>query len=230
MKSERRGPWKNKLKEKLKFKFTFEGIVNMKIMIHNIKLVVNNTLQKKHITYSRLTGVIVVSALIFVSLLRPVLASAPLCMDGIMSLQAELDMSFSDRNDPGLHERRNRLRNLFERQTPTCAKKIRRLIDTPSSGGLAKQFQHKLATHTRVELLAVLDKRILATPKVDIDGEIEITTKPTKEQFVRTTRRAKDILNAVNFNNISVSDVEGIRRMKCVIKMMIAEGPSIDDT
>ncbi len=202
-------------------------------MMHDLTRVFDNSLQKIYriysINFSRITGAIVVSAIMFVFPLCSVLASPPPCMDGIISLQAELDKHFSDPNDPGLHERRNRLRKLFERQTPTCAKKIRKWIDNPSSGGLAEQFQRKLATPTRVELLAVLDKRVLATPKVDITGEIEITTGPTDRQIVGATHRAKGILDAVDLHDVSVDDAQRLRRMKCVVRIMIAEGPSIDD-
>jgi hypothetical protein len=79
-------------------------------------------------------------------------------------LLSELRKKFTDPDDPGLHQRRLRLRRLFKSVPPTRAQalydrlKVRRRDDE-----LSRAFHYRLATPTRKEMLRILRRTIRAS-------------------------------------------------------------------
>lgn len=72
-------------------------------------------------------------------------------------IRAELALPFTNPNDPGLYQRRLRLKALFASVPPTYATLLYlRLGDKSSCGDLSRQFHYRLATPTRQELLNIL--------------------------------------------------------------------------
>jgi hypothetical protein len=75
------------------------------------------------------------------------------------TLRKELAKPFSDPDDPGLLERRARLRTLFSGVPPSHAKTLfDRLGVKPTKDELSKEFHYRLSTATRQELLGILAK------------------------------------------------------------------------
>ena len=73
------------------------------------------------------------------------------------TLRKELTMRFTDPDDPGLYERRVRLRTLFRGVPPAYAKTLfDRLGAKPTGDDLSKEFHYRLSTPTRQELLGIL--------------------------------------------------------------------------
>jgi hypothetical protein len=70
----------------------------------------------------------------------------------------ELSTPFTDPDDPGLYERRQRLKQLFAVVPPQYARAFReRLGDAPTADPLSQQFHHTLHPATIAELLGILD-------------------------------------------------------------------------
>src|SRR5262249_12022833 len=70
----------------------------------------------------------------------------------------ELSIPFTDPDDPGLYERRQRLKGLFAAVPPQYARAFReRLGDAPTADPLSQQFHHTLHEATIAELLGILD-------------------------------------------------------------------------
>ena len=70
----------------------------------------------------------------------------------------ELSIPFTDPDDPGLYERRQRLKGLFAAVPPQFARAFReRLGDAPTGDALSAQFHHTLHEATIAELLGILD-------------------------------------------------------------------------
>jgi hypothetical protein len=85
----------------------------------------------------------------------------------LFAMRRELERKFTDPNDPGLHQRRLRLRELFRSVPLSYAKtlydrlKVRRKDDE-----LSRLFHYRLATPTRREMLRILrQKPKMARPK-----------------------------------------------------------------
>jgi len=77
----------------------------------------------------------------------------------VAQLRKELATPFTDPNDPGLHQRRLRLRTLFASVPGSHAKELfDRLGVRPTNDALSKEFHYRLATATRQELLDILAK------------------------------------------------------------------------
>ena len=75
----------------------------------------------------------------------------------VETLRKELAMRFTSPDDPGLLERRARLRALFAGVPPSHAKTLfDRLSATPANDDLSKEFHYRLASATRQELLNIL--------------------------------------------------------------------------
>jgi hypothetical protein len=72
-------------------------------------------------------------------------------------VQRELALPFTDPNDPGLYERRKRLRELFSRVPDAYAKAFYDELGVrPTRSLLSSSFHDTLATPTRLELLGIL--------------------------------------------------------------------------
>jgi hypothetical protein len=81
------------------------------------------------------------------------------------TLRKELAKPFSSPDDPGLAERRARLRTLFSGVPPAYAKTLfDRLGPKPTGDDLSKEFHYRLASATRKELLGILAAKIAAAP------------------------------------------------------------------
>lgn len=77
----------------------------------------------------------------------------------------ELALPFTDPDDPGLYERRQRLKGLFAAVPPQFAHTLReRLGDEPTGDALSQQFHHTLHEATIAELLGILDAIPAPTP------------------------------------------------------------------
>jgi hypothetical protein len=77
----------------------------------------------------------------------------------IEQLRKELAIRFTSPDDPGLLERRARLRTLFASVPPAYARTLfDRLGAKPTDDDLSKEFHYRLATATRQELLGILAK------------------------------------------------------------------------
>jgi hypothetical protein len=77
----------------------------------------------------------------------------------VQTLRKELAMPFTNPDDPGLAQRRARLRTLFAGVPPSYAKTLAdRLGPKPTGDDLSKEFHYRLATATRQELLGILAK------------------------------------------------------------------------
>ena len=75
----------------------------------------------------------------------------------VETLRKELAIPFSSPDDPGLLERRARLRTLFSNVPSAYAKALLdRLGVRPTGDGLSKEFHYRLASATRKELLGIL--------------------------------------------------------------------------
>lgn len=84
----------------------------------------------------------------------------------VNSIAKELALTFTDPDDPGLYERRQRLKKLFESVSNAAAKSLYdRLGENPTGDSLSKEFHGRLATSTRRELLWLL--------RVKIDGAVQ---------------------------------------------------------
>lgn len=98
--------------------------------------------------------------------------------DLLDQIRNELNMRFTDPDDPGLFERRKRLRVLFGRVHGTDAVALRhRLGDRPTGDELSGRFHGRLSTATRRELLAILtanaatDGPTPSEPSADADDQ-----------------------------------------------------------
>jgi hypothetical protein len=92
----------------------------------------------------------------------------------VATLEKELAMPFSDPNDPGLAQRRVRLRKLFSDVPPGYAKTLfDRLGVKPTQDALSKEFHYRLSTTTRLELLGILAMIPAPAPTTGV------TPKPT---------------------------------------------------
>lgn len=79
----------------------------------------------------------------------------------LSAIQDLLKRKFTDPNDPGLHERRKELRNLFNSVPPFQARKLHdRLKLRRKDDELSRLFHDRLATPTRNEMLGILDNLI----------------------------------------------------------------------
>ena len=77
----------------------------------------------------------------------------------VETLRKELAIPFTGPEDPGLLQRRARLRTLFASVPPSHAKTLfDRLGLKPTKDELSKEFHYRLATATREELLGILAK------------------------------------------------------------------------
>ena len=77
----------------------------------------------------------------------------------VETLRKELAIPFTSPEDPGLLQRRARLRTLFASVPPSHAKTLfDRLGVKPTKDELSKEFHYRLATATRQELLGILAK------------------------------------------------------------------------
>jgi len=75
----------------------------------------------------------------------------------VATLRKELAIPFSSPDDPGLLERRGRLRKLFASVPPAYAKTLfARLGVKATSDDLSREFHYRLSTATRQELLQIL--------------------------------------------------------------------------
>lgn len=85
--------------------------------------------------------------------------------DRLEQIRDELLLKFSDPDDPGLFERRKRLRVLFGKVDAARAAEFRdQLGERATKDELSKLFHRRLSTPTRRELLAILSKNALAQP------------------------------------------------------------------
>lgn len=79
----------------------------------------------------------------------------------IEKFDKELSLKFSDPNDPGLYDRRQRLKKLFEQLSNRGAAKLYgQLGYLPNDDALSKKFHRTLATPTRIELMLILSKKV----------------------------------------------------------------------
>ncbi len=77
----------------------------------------------------------------------------------VRQLRKELERRFTDPNDPGLYERRLRLRRLFSSVPRSYAKVLHdRLGERPREDALSKSFHGTLSRETRRELLGILNR------------------------------------------------------------------------
>jgi hypothetical protein len=75
-------------------------------------------------------------------------------------VRRELALRFSNPDDPGLYERRKRLRALFRRVPVADTRALHaRLGERPTGDALSKSFHGRLSTPTRRELLKILADR-----------------------------------------------------------------------
>lgn len=73
------------------------------------------------------------------------------------SLKKELALRFTNPNDPGLYQRRQRLKALFSRLTQPFAQQLfQQLGEKPTTDPLSKEFHYRLANPTIKELLGIL--------------------------------------------------------------------------
>jgi hypothetical protein len=90
-------------------------------------------------------------------------------------IRAELALKFSSPDDPGLFERRQRLKALFEAVPTDRAGELRRQLgDQATSDALSKQFHGRLSTPTRRQMIGILDAKV-AEPTPDEPGPAEPT-------------------------------------------------------
>ncbi len=79
----------------------------------------------------------------------------------LSAIQDLLKRKFTDPNDPGLHERRKELRNLFNSVPSSQARKLHdRLKLRRKDDELSRLFHDRLATPTRNEMLGILENLI----------------------------------------------------------------------
>ncbi len=79
----------------------------------------------------------------------------------VEQVRKELQLPFSDPNDPRLLERRQRLKDLFARVPDSFAKALYDRLGMSATGDeLSKSFHGRLATATRMELLEILSRKI----------------------------------------------------------------------
>jgi hypothetical protein len=96
----------------------------------------------------------------------------------LKSVRQELNLPFTDPNDPGLLERRRRLRVLFTSVPQARTKELHaRLGAKPTGDALSRLFHGRLATATRRELLKILADRFPADP-------MPPTTTPCQREFM----------------------------------------------
>jgi len=130
-------------------------------------------------------------------------------LDGLVDqIRKELNMRFTDPDDPGLFERRKRLRILFGRIHGGDAVALRdRLGDRPTGDELSGRFHGRLSTATRRELLAILTANATADgptpsePSTDTDrrrpGE-EAPISPREPLPASASARFRDALRALD--------------------------------
>jgi len=100
------------------------------------------------------------------------------CAAAAETLLEELRTPFADPNDPGLHERRVRLRGLFNGLQPSCAREMRELLgDDPGIERLSVLFHSELATSTRHELLEILDRRAASSNTEPATGDDDLPSE-----------------------------------------------------
>jgi hypothetical protein len=95
----------------------------------------------------------------------------------LTEISRELALKFSSPDDPGLFERRQRLKGLFEAVPDDRAEELRgQLGDRATSDPLSKQFHGRLSTPTRRQMLGILDAKIAASSS---SAEPEPEPEPT---------------------------------------------------
>lgn len=148
------------------------------------------------------------------------------CMFQKDTVRSLLEERFSKADKKGLYKRRATLRKVFNRLTPTCAKKIRRLLSVKDKNHtISMLFHRKLARTARKELLLTLNSRILKTPKI-IEGDIELGVVPD-DQIKRAAGRAKRILSRLK---ITSDNWRSVKALKCIVNEMYLLGKSFNDS
>lgn len=79
------------------------------------------------------------------------------------TIKSELQLKFTDPNDPGLYRRRLRLRELFKAAPPSKAQALYDQLQRKDDP-LAQLFHYRLATATRNEMLGILSQ-IISAPR-----------------------------------------------------------------
>ncbi len=102
-------------------------------------------------------------------------------------IQAELEMKFSDSNDPGLYERRKRLRVLFGDVPRPYASRLATALEHEDFA-LGKLFRYKLSTPSRKELLG-----ILKTPTAEEKEHFEDVREELREELEGLDPAAPDL-------------------------------------
>ncbi|MCK5664627.1 MAG: hypothetical protein KAI17_14140 [Thiotrichaceae bacterium] len=147
------------------------------------------------------------------------------CYSQEHTLRSLLEARFSKADKKGLYKRRVTLRKVFNRLTPTCAKKMRRLLGVKDKNyTISVLFHRKLARAARKELLSILDSRILKTPKI-IEGDIELGV--TDDQIKRAAGRAKRILSELK---VTSDNWRSVKSLKCIVNEMSMLGKSFNDS
>lgn len=143
----------------------------------------------------------------------------------VAKTQSELDLKFSDPNDPGLAERRKRLRQLFSSLPPRSAKEFRkRLGTTPTGHPLSQKFHSTLARETRNELLRVLDTlAATAQPHLPDTSAPEPTLLTTHAPLpISEAPRFRTVLQTLKGSAQNSTDPR-VRRAKCWMEKLTRE-------
>ncbi len=105
-------------------------------------------------------GALVLGAALLAGVASTAAAQSVSCERVLATTRDELGRRFSDPDDPGLHQRRVRLRELYAEAGPFCARRLRETLgDSDTGDALSALFHGRLAGATRRELLAALDAR-----------------------------------------------------------------------
>ncbi len=150
----------------------------------------------------------------------------------ISEIRANLLLRFKKSDDPGLYERRLRLRELFKSVPPEFANKFReQLGENSTQDELSQLFHGELATATRKEMLAILTARAERAP-IDLS-----TAKPEEIEIGPLSFPKRPLLPSMNSRfytaltnlevMISTSTDPRKHRYLCWVKKL--RDPSVDD-
>lgn len=130
-------------------------------------------------------------------------------------VRRELALRFSNPDDPGLYERRRRLRALFRRVPMADTRALHaRLGERPTGDALSKSFHGRLSTPTRRELLKILADRFPPVSKEEPPKPEPVVVFPSNPLPVAAEERFRAAVVALR-EKVRITSDPRANRYRC---------------